>query len=138
MARENAGDRISGTWFNQLGSRLEMHDDANGGLTGWFDVMSGTEAGKNPLTGYVEPNPGGAVALGFAVSWQRTRSVTVWSGHLAEGGDVIDTTWLLSGGSIGHGSWGSTLVGHDVFRRESDTEGVVDPHRNERTSGIEN
>jgi len=125
---DGSASRISGLWYNQLGSRVEFVTDEEGSITGSVHSSVGGVPGSHPLTGYFDPNPGdGRGALGFVVRWPPTHSVTVWAGHYELDRDVILATWLLTGGPFTRDEWRSTLVGHDIFVREPQpVDGTVD------------
>ena len=116
---DSAARRISGVWYNQLGSRVELRADEGGTIAGTVESSVGGARGSHRLTGSLDVDPlGSRGALGFAVRWDPVHSVTVWAGHYDLDREVIDTTWLLSGAPYGHDEWRSTLVGHDSFVRE--------------------
>ena len=116
---------ISGVWYNQLGSQLHLQGDEHGRLTGNFHSTVGSPSGDHPVTGFFDPEPearGGP--LGFTVCWPDAHSVTVWSGRYEVDGDIIVATWLLTGHLVGGDDWCSTVIGHDVFRRNPPTGDV--------------
>ena len=109
--------QLTGPWFNQLGSRLDLKADEDGQLTGTIHSPVGGIGGSHRVTGYVDATSDARDrALGFAVSWGSADSVTVWSGHYRQDEGVIFATWLLSRSAPGSGEWRSTLIGHDQFR----------------------
>lgn len=114
---EELATHLTGRWANQLGSSLELEADDAGHLSGRYWSTVGASGGPHPLTGYFEQSaePGCAV-VGFVVGWRPAHSLTVWAGHYEAINDHITATWLLTGAPA-HDDWGSTLVGHDVFRR---------------------
>ena len=123
----DTGKQLSGPWFNQLGSRLDLQADDDGRLTGTIRSPVGGVGGSHRVTGYFDA--GSEVrdkALGFAVSWGSAYSVTVWSGHYRGDEGVIVATWLLSRSAPGAGEWRSTLTGHDEFRRSPSATGGAD------------
>ena len=110
--------RLSGRWFNQLGSCLDVIVDGDGRLTGTFLSLVGGEDAEHAVAGFFAPDSDGPDGtVGFAVSWHSAHSVTVWSGHYRHSDDAIFTTWLLSEASSSRVEWRSTSVGHDEFRR---------------------
>jgi hypothetical protein len=123
---------ISGKWYNQLGSRLDLHIDDTGLISGFFRSSVGEIEGRHPITGYFDPTPDNRRgALGIAVSWHPAHAVTVWSGHYEADSESIVATWLLTGGPFGELEWRSTLIGHDIFSRElvpvAETAGLPSP-----------
>lgn len=110
--------RISGVWYNQLGSRLELEADGDGTLAGTLSSGVGGATGSHTVTGRYDPVPeDDGSALGFVVSWPEAHSVTVWSGHYHVADDAIDATWLLAGEAPTEGEWHTTHIGHDIFSR---------------------
>lgn len=111
---------LSGTWVNQLGSRLILEQVATGALTGSYVSGVGELAGvEYPVTGFCDPGaPGGSATLGFVVRWAEDHSVTAWSGHYDPSTGEITAMWLLTcvGAEVSSG-WKTTLTGQDVFRR---------------------
>ena len=119
--------QLSGPWFNQLGSRLDLQADDDGRLTGTMRSPVGGVGGSHRVTGYFDAvSEARDRALGFAVSWGSADSVTVWSGHYRVDEGVIVATWLLSRSAPGTGEWRSTLIGHDQFRRSPAEAGGAD------------
>ncbi len=119
--------QLSGPWFNQLGSRLDLQAGDDGQLTGTIRSPVGGVEGSHPVTGFFDVGSDrGTRAIGFAASWTPTHSVTVWSGHYHGSDDVILTTWLLSGNTPGSSAWRSTLIGHDRFSRSPSDGGTAD------------
>ncbi len=115
--------RISGTWYNQLGSRLELHADSTGRLSGTFHSGVGGAAVPCAVTGSFDPAPHHEVSVvGFVVLWPDAHAVTVWSGHYHPDEDVITAMWLLAGECNDQGEWRSTHVGHDLFSRTAVTD----------------
>ncbi len=112
-------ERIGGTWYNQLSSRVDLEADAAGRLSGSFHSSVGMVRGEHPIAGYFNPTRDDGGTLGMVVSWRSASSVTVWSGRFEPDGEIISATWLLTGGPVGHDDWRSTVIGHDVFRRSA-------------------
>ena len=114
-------DHLTGTWVNQLDSRLYVEKDQSGSLHGSYVSAVGDLAGRPyPLLGFCAlGSPEGALTLGFVVHWAEDRSVTTWAGHYDPVTDEITASWLLAypAGIDPSRSWKSTLVGHDIFHR---------------------
>jgi hypothetical protein len=113
-------DQLTGTWINQLDSRLYVERDPYGSLHGTYVSAVGDLAGRPyPLLGFSALGPDGTLTLGFVVHWADDHSVTTWAGHYDPVTDEITASWLLAypAGIDPSRSWKSTLVGHDVFRR---------------------
>jgi Avidin family len=119
--------QLSGPWFNQLGSRLDLQADVEGHLGGTIQSPVGGVRGSHPVTGYFDVGSGARDrAVGFAASWGSANSVTVWSGHYRGDEGVIVANWLLTTSEPGAGEWRSTLIGHDQFRRSPGGGGRAD------------
>jgi hypothetical protein len=110
---------FSGTWMNELGSTMELIQ-AGASLTGFYrSAVSGAgDAVVGELAGWAD---GDLVA--FSVNWERTASLTAWTGQLVGVGAAqrLKTMWLLvqnvDDPAEPSGLWNSTLVGADSFRR---------------------
>jgi Avidin family len=113
--------QLTGTWVNQLDSRLYLETDPIGSLHGSYVSAVGDLPGRPyPLLGFCDlGGPEGAATLGFVVHWTEDHSVTSWAGHYDPVTDEITTSWLLAypAGIDPCRSWKSTLVGHDIFHR---------------------
>ena len=113
---------LAGTWRNQLGSTLTIEVERQSGLRGTFQAAVGSIPDKAyPLAGFVDTRPfGQECVFGFVVDWTDSHSVTVWTGRLDMEKDTVDATWLMTSETGSPGGWNSTLVGHDVFRRQTE------------------
>jgi Avidin family len=111
---------LTGTWHNQLGSRLVITADGAGGLNGDYTSGTGALAGSSyTLVGTYDPNPQTRVTvLGFVVDWTEAHVVTAWSGQYHHDDRTIRATWLMATETEEGDEWKSTFVGHDVFRRD--------------------
>ena len=114
------GSALVGSWHNQLGSCLSLEVDGKGGLTGTFHAGAGSAPDRVfPVVGSYDPAPFGPVTvLGFVVDWIDNHSVTVWSAQCHAGQAVIEATWLMTTEPSSANEWKSTVVGHDIFRRD--------------------
>lgn len=114
---------LEGTWVNQLGSEVTFMPDSLGRLHGEYCAGAGSLAGRRcPVVGtYQRDLVGRTVPLAFVVGWSEAHCVTSWTGHFLPEQDEIDTTWLMAAESDSHDEWKSTVIGHDVFRRVTDT-----------------
>jgi Avidin family len=114
-------DQLTGTWVNQLDSRLYIEMDPSGSLHGSYVSAVGDLAGKSyPLLGFCDlGGRDGVGTLGFVVHWTKDHSVTTWAGHYDPVTQEITASWLLAypAGIDLSRSWRSTLVGHDIFHR---------------------
>lgn len=116
---------VAGSWYNELGSRMDLSIAENGGLTGQYWTAVGDAAGRYPLVGWAEPAAGltGSVAVGWAVLWRNAdrnnHSITTWSGQyqMINGEEHILALWLLATETSVDDDWKSMLVGADTFQR---------------------
>jgi len=118
---------LSGAWVNQLGSRLQIHHDHDGHLSGTYktavEQVPGY-AGANHST--VKGTVNGRLVT-WTVVWGGSQSVAAWSGQwfckCGQGArascETLHTTWILTTAvsSCDH-HWGQTRIGHDTFTRE--------------------
>lgn len=125
---------ISGTWFNELGSKMNLV--ASGGqLSGQYATAVGNASGLYDLSGRYNtvPASGTGQAAGWAVAWQNpylnSHSATGWSGQYQinpdTGQEEIYTLWLLASEATPSQDWGSTRVGQDTFTRTQPTDEEV-------------
>src|ERR1700722_16997635 len=96
-------DPLSGVWFSEVGSKLELRVTGSE-IRGFFHSTEGP-SGKFKLHGSVDSDPSlPNRALSFSVSWinedtpNEYRSVSSYTGqyHRAGGDDVINTIFLLA------------------------------------------
>jgi hypothetical protein len=117
---------LQGTWYNELGSTLEIKEVSKGTLAGSYEtaVSEGPVTGQFEVVGRTDVDRGGET-VGFAVTWvndqSNSNSTTTWAGHyLNSGGDEhLTAFWLLVMRTDPGDEWASTLVGEDVFRRKT-------------------
>jgi hypothetical protein len=111
---------MSGTWVNQLHSRLTIDHGLGGVLHGTYVTAVGGLTGiEHPMVGFCDEALRGAECpIGFVVRWVEDHSVTSWSGRYDSVSDQITAMWLLTGAARDHDQdWRSTLTGQDTFRR---------------------
>jgi hypothetical protein len=129
--------KLSGDWYNQLGSKMTLIPDDNGGLTGQYNSAVGTAEDFYLLTGRFDAYPlsDKGVSVGWVVTWRNSKlnahSTTTWSGQYFDGGDErIVTQWLLTSNTDSSSVWKSTNVGTDTFTRNkpSAAETAFDAH----------
>jgi len=128
---------LSGTWYNELNSAMELNLNrrSNEGsvVTGTYQSRVGDAGGIYFLCGVSDEGTGDTTPnIGFTVSWVNptygnSNSVTSWSGQLQVigGEEVITTFWLLTRETDPVNNWKSTIIGQDVFRRTPPTEAQV-------------
>lgn len=124
---------ISGTWFNELNSAMELSvsESPNGGsvITGIYKSQVGAADGIYNLSGITDEGTGDATPnIGFSVSWVNptngnSNSVTSWSGQLqiVNGQEIITAFWLLTQETNPTNNWSATRIGEDVFTRNPPT-----------------
>lgn len=124
--------QINGSWYNELGSKMEIAVAVDGTITGMYQTAVGNAKGIYPLAGRTEvDSPNDDQNIGFVVSWWNeygnSHSVTTWSGQVQEidGQQIMRTTWLLTSETDPKDDWASTLVSIDVFTRERPSAEVV-------------
>lgn len=115
---------LAGTWYSELGSRLEIVLGNNELIEGnYYSAVGGAHSAFR-LTGIVDTlELKGSQCFGIVVSWNNEyvnqHSVTVWSGQYQtiEDEEVLTTTWLLTHETDPTNDWTSTQVGTDTFHR---------------------
>ncbi|WP_435157406.1 avidin/streptavidin family protein [Amycolatopsis sacchari] len=124
---------LAGTWYNELGSVMNLTVSADGELSGTYESAVGDAESTYPLRGGydIAPVSGTGTALGWTVAWHNSfrnaHSTTSWSGQYYGGtGERIVTQWLLTSGTTPADQWQSTLVGHDEFTRTAPTAAQVE------------
>ncbi|KAJ3710837.1 signal peptide-tamavidin 1 [Lentinula raphanica] len=120
--------KLSGKWYNELGSIMILFADGKGGLTGEYNSAVGNAEYWYILAGRFEtaPPPDEGLSLGWAVSWRNeyrnAHSTATWSGQYFSqdslGPERILTQWLLTTSTNTDNVWSSTGVGHDTFVRD--------------------
>ncbi len=121
---------ISGIWYNELGSIMDLRVSGNV-ITGKYQTKVGGAPGIYPLTGYLNaPNPNG-IAVGWTVLWNNQlgnkQSLTSWAGQyqLSDGIEEIYTFWLLVRELEHAEDWEATNVGQDTFTRNKPSEKMI-------------
>ena len=116
--------KLSGTWYNELGSEMILVADNNGGLSGRYKSAVGEAEDFYILAGRYDTSPpsGEGVSLGWAVTFHNDKrnahSTTTWSGQFFDdGSERILTHWLLTSSTTPSNVWRSTNIGHDTFIR---------------------
>jgi len=112
-----------GSWYNELGSVLQLQQDDQGFLTGTYITGTHPEWGAFPVAGRYDLHQQASkgITLGFVVNWQNSTHVayssTSWSGQCIMGkdGPEIFSMWLLSSSTDEADEWGSIQVGQDIF-----------------------
>jgi Avidin family len=125
MSEQAYSTKLSGVWYNELGSTMTLTADATGGLSGKYNSAVGEAEDFYILAGRFDafPPSGGGVSVGWAVTFRNQKlnahSTTTWSGQYFDGGDEkILTHWLLTSSTPLKSIWNSTNVGHDTFTRK--------------------
>jgi len=118
-----------GSWYNELGSMMQLNSGSTGTLFGTYYSSVGNAKSQYYLQGTydAQPLPGsGGQAAGWAVAWNNAylnaHSNTSWAGQyqvLPNGQEQIYTLWLLASSVTPNNDWQSTLVGQDTFTRSA-------------------
>jgi hypothetical protein len=116
---------LSGTWYSERGSRLELIVNWDGTLEGTYLRPAGKSQGSFRLVGMTDPaDYDGSRCLAFTVLWNNQQvnqhSVSVWCGQyrLMKDEEVLDMTWLLTEETHIDEDWTANRIGSDVFHRE--------------------
>jgi len=111
---------IEGTWYNQHGSRLELHADDEGHVDGWFHSGVGFDRPdeRHRVEGCVRGD-----LISFHVDFGPHGTITAWTGHvgLDRGEPAIHTLWHMAvrgARSTGTTQWRGTWAGADTFHRQ--------------------
>jgi Avidin family len=113
--------QLSGRWYNQHGSELQVQVDNEGRIDGSFRSGVGFPEAEEafPVAGFAQGD-----LFGSTVSFGKYDSVTSWTGHCGiEGGEeVLSSLWHMSVGLVPGGAgegqlWKGVWAGADVFRR---------------------
>jgi len=117
---------LSGDWHNQLGSKMTLIADEDGGLRGKYNSAVGEAEDFYILTGRFDASPPSDNLKGVSVGWVVTyrnrklnaHSTATWSGqYFSDGDERILTHWLLTSSTAPSSVWRSTNVGQDTFTR---------------------
>jgi hypothetical protein len=133
VKRATAATIISGTWFNELGSVMNITAETDGSLSRRYCSAVGTAINFYNLVGRFDsaPQTGVGVSIGWVVSYQNSQlnahSTASWSGQFFAGSQFINQTiltqWLLTSSTTQPNVWESTQVGHDEFTRYQQVSG---------------
>src|ERR1051326_1840170 len=115
-------EKITGTWYNELGSTMEIQIRGNN-IVGTYQTAVGDAEGIYRLFGVGDFDDHASETLGWTVAWnnefKNSDSVTTWCGQyqVKDGEEIIVTTWLLTTETDPNDDWHSTLIGMDTFYR---------------------
>lgn len=122
---------LAGTWYSELGARIELVVHPDGRLNGTYSSAVGDASGTFEIIGVTDDETyQGNRCFGLVVLWRNSlcnlHSVTVWSGQyqIIDGQEVLTTTWLLTKETVPKHDWLSTMVGTDVFYRTPPKETI--------------
>lgn len=110
---------FSGKWRNQLGSKVNISQAANGKLSGQYE--SAVSGGGGPVIGKMTGFANGDL-ISFVVKWP-SDAITAWVGQVVNdaGNDVIETLWQMTvniaDAAEPTGMWQSVLAGRDRFHK---------------------
>jgi hypothetical protein len=119
-------EKISGVWYNELGSKMILHADKKGSLSGKYHSAVGDAQDFYILAGRFDACPpldGSGDSVGWAVTFRNDKrnahSTATWSGQYFDDkdGERILTQWLLTSSTAPGSVWNSTNIGHDTFFR---------------------
>src|ERR1700679_210200 len=103
MSEQVYATKLSGVWYNELGSTMTLTADATGGLSGKYNSAVGEAEDFYILAGRFDafPPSGGGVSVGWAVTFRNQKSnahsTATWSGQYFDSDDEkILTHWLLT------------------------------------------
>jgi hypothetical protein len=113
--------KLSGDWGNQLGSKMTLIADKNGGLRGKYNSAVGEVEDFYTYTHWeVWPSDEG-VSVGWVVTYRNHKlnahSTATWTILRSDGDEWILSHWLLTSSTALSAVWKSTNVGHDTFTR---------------------
>lgn len=119
---------LSGKWYNELESKLDLDQGPDGLLSGTYETRvssDGCAKGKYLVAGRTDV-PFNGETVGFAVTWRNDESdcesTTAWVGHYRPGGEgageSLTTFWLLAEKAESGEDWESIKLGKDVFTRQ--------------------
>ncbi|KAJ7483255.1 Avidin/streptavidin [Mycena latifolia] len=124
MSEQLFWKKLSGDWYNQLGSKMTLIAEENGGLRGKYNSAVGNAEDFYILTGRFDACPPSdkGVSVGWVVTYRNRKlnahSTATWSGQYFDGGDErIVTHWLLTSSTAPSSVWKSTNAGNDTFTR---------------------
>lgn len=125
--------KLSGTWYNQLGSEMKLVANADGSLSGQYKSAVGEATDFYTLKGRFDTAPPSTrgISLGWAVTFynhlRNAHSTATWSGQYfwEDGRERIVTQWLLTTSSTPEDIWSSARVGNDTFYRTRHTIGSL-------------
>ena len=115
---------VAGSWYNELGSQMDLNVADDGSVTGQYWTAVADAAGRYLLVGWAEPAAGvsGSVAAGWplcdAHAGRNSHSVTTWSGQyqVINGEEHILALWLLATETTVGEDWKSVLIDTDTFQ----------------------
>lgn len=123
---------LTGKWYNELGSTMEIKAAKDGMLTGWYNTKVGNAKRDYILTGRYD-HLEGRKSLGWTVTYtneycSKAKSTCSWSGQYQldrASQPQILTTWLLTTETEPKDDWNSTRLGQNVFTRECPSEELI-------------
>lgn len=112
---------LTGTWENELNSKLIITDITNGIIQGTYKTGVGNDHTEEPVIGfwkYIEERE--SILLGFTVMWKnmdndKLPTVTAWTGEYIN--NKINSTWILTSSEESNDKWKNTLINKDVFTK---------------------
>ncbi|KAK7028659.1 avidin family protein, partial [Favolaschia claudopus] len=151
MRRLSFRTKFSGTWYNRIGSVMNLTGDVFGRLFGTYHSIGSAkekeEGRKFTLSGHFDTSPPGktnsssenGTPMKWTIQWHQQygaeRATSTWSGVYFAGetgsGEEILTQWLLTrkGESDENDGWVSTSMGNEWFSRLRPSDDVVEKAR---------
>lgn len=120
---------FDGDWYNQHGSKMELHVRPDGQVAGRYATAVGAPGPQEwfALVGFASEDQ-----IAFAVNFGQYGSLTAWVGQQTEddqGNANIVTFWHLTKNIKDNDEpgklWSTVLTGSDIFKRERPTPEMV-------------
>lgn len=118
-------ESIEGTWYNELGSQMEIFHNQNGTLTGQYWTAVERNDGwlrrnATTLSGTAQFGNAANSVFSFNVLYNDGGSSCSWTGqcYMCDGVEVLETSWLLHARVDECGRlWAATYIGKNTFTR---------------------
>ena len=130
--------KLSGIWYNELGSTMVLNADVSGRLSGKYKSAVGNAEDFYVLTGRYDVNApsdkGASLAwtVAYNNSFRNAHSTAGWSGQYfddLEGEEKILTHWLLTSSSTPESVWRATNIGTNTFTRNKPSGDAIQKAR---------
>ncbi|XP_077989523.1 streptavidin-like [Glandiceps talaboti] len=118
-SESEAGGQLTGTWINELGSRMVLRHSLCGQIRGTYTTKVGEPGDQEDVHGFSNCKNN---TFGISVSWNEGESLTSWTGQWFDGGNKLRAMWILTAENSPGEYWGSNLIGEDIFLKTADKE----------------